>query len=73
MKFWTTLALAGSLLSVHGKGFDLILRNGRIADGTANPSFLGDIGVADGRITAIGKIQGEGAKELDITGMVVAP
>jgi len=73
MRFWTTLVLAGSLLSGQGKSYDLILRNGRVADGTGNPSYFADIGVKKGRIAAIGKIDGRAKQEFDLTGMVVAP
>ena len=40
MKFWMTLLLAGSIFAAHGRDYDLILRNGRIADGTGNPALL---------------------------------
>ena len=34
--------------------FDLVVRGGRIVDGTGCDAFVGDIGVRDGRITAVG-------------------
>ena len=36
--------------------FDLLIRNGRVMDGTGNPWFPADIGVQDGRIAAIGPL-----------------
>ncbi|MGE0882071.1 MAG: amidohydrolase family protein [Blastocatellales bacterium] len=54
--------------------FDLIIRNGRIVDGTGNPSFVGDIAIRDGRITAIGRLANRSAtKVIDATGLAVAP
>jgi N-acyl-D-amino-acid deacylase len=53
--------------------FDLIIRNGRIADGTGNPAYFADVGVKNGRVTQIGKIAGPAAREIDATGMIVAP
>ncbi|WP_135557365.1 N-acyl-D-amino-acid deacylase family protein [Paenibacillus cymbidii] len=39
--------------------FDLLLRNGKIVDGTGNPWYYGDVAVKDGRITAVGRIDAE--------------
>jgi hypothetical protein len=36
--------------------YDVIIRNGRIIDGSGNPWYSGDIGVRDDRIAAIGKL-----------------
>ncbi|MGI6130063.1 MAG: hypothetical protein ACOYEO_08275, partial [bacterium] len=33
--------------------FDVLIKNGRIVDGTGNPWFKADIGVKDGKIAAI--------------------
>jgi N-acyl-D-amino-acid deacylase len=53
--------------------FDLVIRRGRVADGTGNPAFFADIGVKSGRIVALGRFEGNGDIEIDATGMVVAP
>jgi N-acyl-D-amino-acid deacylase len=53
--------------------FDLIIRNGRIADGTGNPAYFADVGVKNGRVAQIGKIAGPAPREVDATGMIVAP
>ena len=53
---------------------DLVIRNGRVVDGTGAPSFIGDVAVVDGKISAVGpnlEIQAE--KEIDATGKIVAP
>jgi N-acyl-D-amino-acid deacylase len=34
-------------------GFDVVIRNGMIVDGTGLPSFRADIGLVDGRIASI--------------------
>jgi N-acyl-D-aspartate/D-glutamate deacylase len=53
--------------------FDLVVRGGRIADGTGMPSFAADVAVRDGRIARIGRV-GEGARRtIDADGCVVAP
>ncbi|MGK0171308.1 MAG: N-acyl-D-amino-acid deacylase [Gammaproteobacteria bacterium] len=53
--------------------FDLIIRNVRIADGLGHPLIDGDLAVSDGRIAALGTVQGEGRESLDGQGMVLAP
>jgi N-acyl-D-amino-acid deacylase len=53
--------------------YDVVVRHGRIADGTGNPTFHADLAVKDGRIAAIGTIAGKGKQEYDATGLVVAP
>ncbi len=55
-------------------GFDLLIRSGRIVDGTGNPSFLSDIAVRDGRIVEIGMLaNASAARVIDANGLVVSP
>lgn len=55
--------------------YDLLLRNGRVVDGSGGPSFEADVGVRDGRIAEIGALDGKvtAARSLDVAGRVVAP
>jgi dihydroorotase/N-acyl-D-amino-acid deacylase len=54
--------------------YDLVIRNGHIIDGTGSPWYAADLAIRDGRIAAIGKLDGAPAKRtLDAHGMVVAP
>jgi len=54
--------------------YDLVIRGGRIVDGTGNPWFRGDVAVRGDRIVAIGKIPiGAGTADIDAAGLVVAP
>lgn len=52
---------------------DLVIRNGRVVDGTGLPAYLADIAVSGGRIARIGRIAEAGAREIDAAGLVVAP
>jgi N-acyl-D-aspartate/D-glutamate deacylase len=53
---------------------DLLVRGGRIVDGTGNPAYHGDVGTRQGRIVAIGRLENRTAtRVLDATGLVVAP
>ena len=54
--------------------FDLILKNGLVADGSGKPAFQADVAIRDGKIAAVGALPDAEAKEvLDITGLVVSP
>src|SRR5262245_33100796 len=54
--------------------YDLVIENGIVIDGSGQPAFAADVAVADGRISAIGKLGGSGAREvIDARGHVVAP
>src|SRR5687768_1907630 len=59
--------------SAAADDYDLIVRGGRIVDGSGNPAFRGDVAVKDGKIAAIGRISGNAPRELDARRLVVAP
>jgi len=54
--------------------YDVLIRGGRIIDGTGAPWYAGDIAITDGRIAAIGRLDGASARQVvDAGGKVVAP
>jgi imidazolonepropionase-like amidohydrolase len=53
--------------------FDIVIRNGSVADGRGTPLEAADVAVKDGRIVEVGKIAGRGIEEIDATGYVVTP
>jgi N-acyl-D-amino-acid deacylase len=54
--------------------FDLLIRNGRIMDGTGSPWYLADIGIRGGRIAAIGRLHDAMAKStIDARNLLVTP
>ncbi|MCK5045099.1 MAG: D-aminoacylase [Candidatus Heimdallarchaeota archaeon] len=54
--------------------FDIVIKNGRVIDGTGNPWFKADIGITKGKITKIGLIEpSEKTKVIDATGLIVSP
>jgi N-acyl-D-aspartate/D-glutamate deacylase len=53
--------------------YDLLLKNGRIVDGTGMPAFTGDVAIQDGRIAVRGKADGPAKRTIDCDGLVVAP
>ena len=53
--------------------FDLIVKNGRLVDGSGLPAYAADIAVSDGRIQKIGKLDEPARQTVDAQGKVVAP
>lgn len=54
--------------------FDVVLRNGRVVDGTGRPAFAADVAIAGDRIARIGSLNRESAAlDIDVHGLVVSP
>ncbi len=54
--------------------YDVVITGGRVVDGTGRPAFRADVGVADGRIAAIGNIpRSRGARVIEARDLIVAP
>jgi N-acyl-D-aspartate/D-glutamate deacylase len=54
--------------------FDVLIRGGRIVDGSGSPATAGDIGIRDGRIVAVAPSLADGAgKTIDAAGLAVCP
>src|ERR1700746_1222566 len=55
------------------RAYDLLIKNGRIVDGSGMPAFRGDVGIKNGKIAEIGKLSGPAHRTLDAAGEGVAP
>ena len=53
--------------------YDLLIKNGRIIDGSGRPAFNGDVAVARGRIVELGRLDGAARRLIEADGRVVAP
>jgi N-acyl-D-amino-acid deacylase len=54
--------------------YDVLIKNGTIADGSGNPTYIGNVGINADTIAAIGELKNaKGALEIDASGLVVAP
>jgi len=54
--------------------YDLLIRGGRIIDGSGNPWFAGEVAVKGGKIVAVGRVPaGKATREIDAAGLIVAP
>jgi dihydroorotase/N-acyl-D-amino-acid deacylase len=68
------LCLPAATLRAQDEVYDILIRNGRIIDGTGSPWYRGDVGIRSGRIAAVGMLPGAAARQtVDAAGMVVAP
>ena len=72
-----TAALACAALattSSQSETFDVLIRNGRVLDGSGNPWQAADVGVRDGRVAALGRLgDATAARVIDAAGLTVAP
>jgi N-acyl-D-aspartate/D-glutamate deacylase len=67
------VALAASPLAAQ-QSFDVLIRGGRVLDGTGNPWYYADLGVTGDRIVAVGTLaNARAATVIDATGLVVSP
>lgn len=74
MPLFLALALVVPLPGADDAPFDLVIRQGKIVDGTGNPWFYGDVAVRGAKIVAVGKVPPAPArKEIQARGLVVAP
>jgi N-acyl-D-aspartate/D-glutamate deacylase len=53
--------------------YDLVIRGGRVIDGSGAPAFDADVAIKDGLIAAVGKVAGKSAEEIDARGHIVTP
>ena len=78
--FWSAavlLALVVVFATTHRAqepAYDLLIRNGRIVDGTGSPWYLGEVAVrADTIVRIASRIDGPAARTIDVHGQVIAP
>jgi N-acyl-D-amino-acid deacylase len=53
--------------------YDVLIKNGKVIDGSGMPAFAGDVAVKDGKIAEIGKLSGAADQVVDAAGQVIAP
>ena len=52
---------------------DLVIKNGKVVDGSGLPAFVGDVGIKDGVIVKVGRVTEPAETTVDASGQVVAP
>jgi N-acyl-D-amino-acid deacylase len=69
-----SIGLMSMTLLSRAQSFDLVIKNGKIIDGSGNSWYYGDIGIQHGKITFVGKKDNYDArKTIDAKGLIVAP
>lgn len=59
---------------LRAQSYDLVIKNGKIIDGSGNSWYYGDIGIQQGKITFVGKKENyDTRKTIDAKGLIVAP
>jgi len=53
--------------------YDIVIRGGKVVDGTGLPGYYADVAIEDERIVKIGRVLDRGGREIDAEGCVVAP
>jgi N-acyl-D-amino-acid deacylase len=74
LRFFILLLLTTSVFAQNTQ-YDVLIRNGRVVDGSGNPWFYADVGIIGDRIVFIGRTaEGVNARRtIDATGLIVAP
>ena len=74
MKSGLALVLIVTAGCLSAQDYDILIRNGKIVDGTGDPSFHGDVAIRGGKIVAMGKLPHKTAtRTIDAAGLVIAP
>ena len=70
---FTAVAMSASSINAPAK-YDIIIRNGRVVDGTGRPAFRNDVAINGDRIVEMGDLRNVPAKRIiDARGQIVAP
>ncbi len=74
MKILILLSAWCTSITAFSQHFDVLIKNGKIVDGTGNSWYYGDVGIWNGRIYAMGRLEdAKAVKVIDAKGLFVAP
>lgn len=73
MRYLLLLVVVCAFGQAVAQEFDVVIRNGKIVDGTGNSWFYGDLGIKGGKVTAVGLVTGDAKRTIDASGLIVAP
>jgi N-acyl-D-amino-acid deacylase len=72
--FLVSLLLSPAASHAAMPTFDIVIKGGRVIDGTGAPSYIADLGIKDGKIVRIGRLNDAAADVvIDAAGLIVAP
>src|SRR5262249_44507350 len=69
----TRLPIPGPDQRTSDMAYDLKITGGTIVDGTKAPRFVGDVGIKDGKVVALGNAPEDARRTIDASGRVVCP
>ncbi len=67
------IVVAFFLLGSKETTYDIVIRGGRVLDGTGSPWVAADVAIQDGKLAKIGLVSGTGKREIDASGKYVSP
>src|ERR1700682_6371960 len=67
------LSALGVTLVPQAPPYDLLIKNGRVLDGSGNPWLAADIGIRGGRIIGMGRLGNAATRVIDAGGLTVSP
>jgi CubicO group peptidase (beta-lactamase class C family)/dihydroorotase-like cyclic amidohydrolase len=79
LHFWLILAIASTfcgaaLAADNSTRYEVVIKGGRVVDGTGAPWYVADVGIRGGKIVRIGRIESSTADvTIDAKGLIVAP
>jgi dihydroorotase/N-acyl-D-amino-acid deacylase len=75
VRWFAVLFLCFGSLFCSAQQFDILIRNGKVVDGSGNPWKYADVGIVGDRITFVGKApdQAQAKRTIDARGLIVAP
>src|ERR1700733_836781 len=65
--------IAAAAVAQPAPVYDVVIRNGRLLDGSGNPWVKADVAIKDGRFVKVGRVEGRGTREIDAQGDYVSP
>ncbi|MSU48716.1 MAG: D-aminoacylase [Opitutus sp.] len=72
-RFFLAALVGFGPLATFAQDYDLVIRGGRVIDGSGRAAVAADVAVREGKIAGVGKITGNARTEIDAAGRVVAP
>ncbi|MFT5325262.1 MAG: N-acyl-D-amino-acid deacylase [Planctomycetaceae bacterium] len=70
----SSFCLFATASTANSQHLEILIRGGRVVDGTGAPSYVADLGIADGKIVRIGRLTDADADVvIDASGLIVAP
>src|SRR5881398_3482978 len=68
------ICACGAALRSQAPAYDVLIRNGRVLDGSGNPWLAADLGIRGGRIVDIGRLGNASAgRVIEARGLTVSP